>query len=80
MYKHASSIPALTIYSRINDKFDPCKGFRQYSCSSDAAPTLLKYNNRTTLGVRSAQEAVDLEMLRKFYIIISAAYYDGSMP
>lgn len=61
----ACKLAALTIKSRINEKYDPCRNFKQFSCSSEIAPTLFKYNNKTTLGVRSNQEAVHLEMLRK---------------
>lgn len=59
-------VAALTIQSRINDRYDPCRNFRPYSCSTNNAPAVLKYNNKTTLGVKSTQEAVHLEMLRKW--------------
>ena len=58
-------LAALTIMSRINDKYDPCRNFKQFSCSTATAPTVFKYNNKTTLGLKSNQEAVHLEMLRK---------------
>lgn len=58
-------LAALTIQSRINEKYDPCRNFKQFSCSTETAPVLLKYNNKTSLGV-STQEAVYLEMLRRF--------------
>lgn len=56
---------ALTLQSRINEKYDPCRNFKQFSCSSEnSAPTLFKYNNKSSMGVRSNQEAVHLEMLQ----------------
>lgn len=69
-------VAALTIISRINEKYDPCRNFRSYSCSSDpVTPTLFKYNNKTSLGVRSVQEAVNLEMLRKLiYSVANSSY------
>lgn len=59
-------IAALTILSRINDKYDPCRNFKQFSCSSETSPTVFNYNNKTSMGVRSNQEAVNLEMLRMY--------------
>lgn len=58
-------LAAFTIQSRINDKYDPCRNFKQFSCSSDAMASLSKHGNKTQLGMRSNQEAVHLEMLRE---------------
>lgn len=61
-------VAALMIQSRIDERYDPCRNFRPYSCASSSdngPPTVFKYNNKSSLGVRSTQEAVHLEMLRK---------------
>lgn len=48
---------ALSLLARMNWKLDPCKEFRDFSCSS--AEGSLK-------AVRSAQEGVDMQMHRKY--------------
>lgn len=57
----ACRLAASSIQARMNWKLDPCKDFKDFSCSSDDYEGSLR-------AVRSAQEAVDMQMQRKNYI------------
>ena len=54
-------LAATSILARMNWKLDPCKSFKDYSCSSEQSESLR--------ASRSPQESVDLQMQRKLFII-----------